>query len=379
MDQPRLARAADAAPGAAAAAPGQQALRQRLSAYTRIALVLQGGGALGAYQAGVMQALEEAGIAPNWVAGISIGAINAALIAGSAPGQRTAALRAFWQQVTEHPVLPPLPWNDPDLLSSLPAPWQAWCSQLQGWRSVLEGQRGFFTPRLPGLGPTEASFYDTAPLRATLEELVDFHRLNDGSVRVTLGTVNVASGQRVVFDNAQTRIGPEHVMASGALPPGFPAVQIDGEYYWDGGVASNTPLAHLLDRPVDGHTLAIQVDLWNAAGPLPQTLAEVVERQKDIQYASRTRLITELAEQAQRQRELLRDLLATLPPEVLAHHPRRAELEAAATDRRCTILHLVYRSKPFDGQAKDYTFGRAEMLSHWQAGLCDMVQTLQQL
>ncbi len=365
MNKPRSAAAA------AAPALDLQALRRQQADYARIALVLQGGGALGSYQAGVMQALEEAGIAPNWVAGISIGSINAALIAGNPPGQRTAALRAFWERVTEHPLLPPLPWNDAQLLACLPGAWQAWCSRMQGWRSVLEGQRGFFLPRLPGVGPTEASFYNTSPLRETLNELVDFDRLNDGAVRVTLGAVNVATGERVVFDNAQTRLRAEHVMASGALPPGFPAVEIDGEYYWDGGVASNTPLAHLLDRPVDGHTLAIQVDLWNAAGPLPQTIEEVAERQKDIQYASRTRLITELVEQTEHQRGLLRDLLASLPPEALAHHPRRAELEAAAVDRHCTLIRLVYRSKPFDGEAKDYTFGSAEMRAHWESGYRD--------
>ena len=354
-------------------------VRAQVAKYDRVALVLQGGGALGAYQCGVMQALEAADIQPHWVAGISIGAINAALIAGNAPGRRTEALRTFWDLVTQQPLLPHLPWDDALTLGWMPLELQPMWSALQGWRAIVEGQRGFFLPRWPlhaGTGPVHASYYDTAPLRSTLERLVDFDRLNHGDTRVTVSAVNVATGNYEVFDSAHMRLTPEHIMASGALPPGFPAVEIDGNFYWDGGLVSNTPLTQVLGGHPSHNTLVFQVDLWSAAGELPDNLLDVAERQKDIQYSSRTRAITHTLERAQHQRHILRQLLARIPPEQRAKDPLCAEVQAMAEDKRYNVLHLIYRNKPFDGQAKDYTFGRAEMRVHWDSGVDDMQRTL---
>ncbi|OYV36273.1 MAG: hypothetical protein B7Z83_06290 [Thiomonas sp. 20-64-5] len=346
--------------------------------YDRIALVLQGGGALGAYQCGVVEALEDCGVHPHWVAGISIGSINAALIAGNAPGQRAAALRAFWETVTQQPLLPTLPWEHGAALGWIPETLQPQLAALQGLRAMFEGQRGFFLPRWPlgGNGPAQASFYDTTPLRDTLDRLVDFDRLNSGETRISVGAVNVRTGNQVVFDSAEMRLGPEHIMASGALPPGFPAVEIDGEFYWDGGLVSNTPLSQVLGGHPSHHTLVFQVDLWSAAGELPKTLLDVAERQKDIQYSSRTRIITNTLQRAQEQRRILRDLLARIPSGVRGRDTLCRQVETMAQDKRYNVIHLIYRDKPFDGQGKDYTFGRAEMRAHWRSGLDDMHRTL---
>jgi predicted acylesterase/phospholipase RssA len=234
-------------------------------AYANIALVLQGGGALGSYQAGVYEGLSEAGIWPNWVAGISIGALNAAVIAGNPPAQRVAQLRAFWEHICRQPWLPPqLHAAFGGHALALPDGVRRWVDQIEAARTIFEGQNGFFVPRplapvLPGVGsPTTASYYDTSPLRATLERFADFDRINrPDEMRVSVGAVQVRTGNLVYFDNTRTTLRPEHFMASGALPPGFPAVEVDGELYWDGGLVSNTPLlaaarhAGVPDRPVE--------------------------------------------------------------------------------------------------------------------------------
>lgn len=346
--------------------------------YDRIALVLQGGGALGAYQCGVVEALEGCGVHPHWVAGISIGAINAALVAGNAPGQRATAMRTFWETVTQQPLLPTLPWEHGAALGWIPETMQPHLAAFQGMRAIVEGQRGFFLPRWPlsGTGAGQASFYDTTPLRDTLEKLVDFDRLNSGETRISVGAVNVRNGNQVVFDSAEMRLGPAHIMASGALPPGFPAVEIDGEYYWDGGLVSNTPLSQVLGGHPSHNTLVFQIDLWSAAGDLPKTLLDVAERQKDIQYSSRTRTITTTLHRAQQQRRILRELLARIPANVRGRDALCKQVDDMAQDKRYNVIHLIYRDKPFDGQGKDYTFGRAEMGAHWSSGLDDMHRTL---
>ena len=351
------------------------AVLEQVRQYDRIALVLQGGGALGAYQCGVVQALEDCGVHPHWVAGISIGSINAALIAGNAPGERTAALRTFWETVTQQPLLPALPWDHGAMLGWIPEPLQPQIAAIQGMRAMFEGQRGFFLPRWPGTWG-QPSYYDTAPLRETLKRLVDFDRLNSGETRISVGAVNVRTGNQVVFDSADMRLGPEHIMASGALPPGFPAMEIDGEFYWDGGLVSNTPLSQVLGGHPSHHTLVFQVDLWSASGELPRTLLDVSERQKDIQYSSRTRTITTTLQRAQQQRHVLRDLLARIPAKVRQTDALCQQVEKMAQDKRYNVIHLIYRDKPFDGQGKDYDFGRAEMRAHWQSGLDDMHRTL---
>jgi NTE family protein len=348
-------------------------------AFACIALVLQGGGALGAYQAGVYEALAEAGIRPDWVAGISIGAINAALIAGNAPDARIEKLRTFWEGITAWPL-----WRWEERLGATLLRGDAarqWHNQISAGLALVGGAPGFFSPRMPppwlnAAGTVEAtSLFDTSGLKRTLEQLVDFDRLNSAEMRFSVGAVNVSSGNFVYFDNRTHTIGPEHVMASGALPPGFPPIEIEGEYYWDGGLVSNTPLQWVVDSRPALDTLAFQVDLWSARGELPRTFAEVSMRQKEIQYSSRTRASTNSFKHIQRLRHAMADLLEQLPSH-LRGGPE-AKLLRDAVDRKVyNIVHLIYRAKKYEGHSKDFEFSRASMREHWRAGYHDAVRTL---
>ncbi|MCK9511767.1 MAG: patatin-like phospholipase family protein [Pigmentiphaga sp.] len=349
-----------------------------------IALLLQGGGALGSYQAGVYQALAEAKLHPDWVAGISIGAINSALIAGNPPKKRVDALRAFWESITSAPLIPPALWSP--LLGS--GGWsgdlsRGWINQMWAFGTLLGGAPGFFRPRAisPWLAPsgTEGaqSFYDTKPLRATLERLVDFDRINAGGMRCSVGAVNVTTGNFVYFDTATHVIDPRHVMASGALPPGFPAIEIDGEFYWDGGLVSNTPLQWVLESQPRQDTLAFQVDLWSARGEYPQDLISQDVRLKDIRFSSRTRHGTDQFRKAQGLRRALARLLERVPDSLKTDDdPELRKLVAAADDKVYNIAHLIYRAKRYEGACKDYEFSRATMEEHWAAGYDDAVLTL---
>ena len=350
--------------------------------YHTIALVLQGGGALGAYQGGVYEALVEAGCHPNWIAGISIGALNAAIIAGNPPERRVERLREFWQTICQSPLLPGFAAAALPLAADLTGALRGAVSGWSVWRTLSEGQAGFFAPRLPPAywlpptGPDRASYYDTAPLRATLERLVDFDRINaPRQMRVSVGAVNVRTGNFVYFDNTEQTLRPEHFMASGALPPGFPAVQIDGEYYWDGGMVSNTPLYQVLSDEGHRNALVFQVDLWSAAGPLPVDLPQVAERSKDIQYSSRTRLVTEFMRRKQEQQRLLHDLMALVPAAKHAD-PAFRQAQAHASRARVNVVHLIYRDKPYEGHYKDYEFSDASRRMHWSSGMEDMRHTL---
>src|SRR6201990_1698947 len=289
----------------------------RIPANAQRVLVLQGGGALGSYQAGAYQALCHHDFEPEWVAGISIGAINAAIIAGNPREKRIGRLKEFWEMVSS-----PLSWSPVakgDHARSL-------FNETSAALIATFGVPGFFTPRMPPapLGPPGSpqsqSYYDPAPLKKTLERLVDFDLINDGNIRLSIGAVGVTSGNLRYFDNFEFRklgkkIGPEHVMASGALPPGFPSVVIEGEHYWDGGIASNTPLDFVLDETVDRDLLIFQVDLFSARGPLPESLLEAAEREKDIRFSSRTRMNTDKNKKIHDARKAVRDLISRLPPE----------------------------------------------------------------
>ena len=397
-----------------------------------IALLLQGGGALGAYQAGVYEALAEAALEPDWVAGISIGAINAALIAGNAPEERVGKLRRFWETVTADPVtgamfgtadaetslldgvaeaaalavaaplaLASSPTRDEAVrnwqeairdalagLSRLEAPVplggdlaRKWANHWEAATALLHGAPGMFAPRPlhPFLHPSgtdgATSFYDTSALKRTLERLVDFDRINAGEMRFSVGAVNVASGNFVYFDNLTHEIRAEHVMASGALPPGLPAVEIDGEHYWDGGLVSNTPLQWVLECADRQDTLAFQVDLWSARGAVPRTLLEAVTRQKEIQYSSRTRASSDQFKKEQRLRSALADLMAKLPQN-LRDTPEFVLLRPEADRAVYNIVQLIYRSKHYEGDSKDFEFSRRSMREHWAAGRSDTVRTL---
>lgn len=370
--------------------PGEDVPAPRLNRppFECIALLLQGGGALGAYQAGVYQALSESQLHPDWVAGISIGAINAALIAGNSPDSRVEKLRRFWEQVTTPPfVAGPLgldafsSWPLDPLAAARGDIARGLANQMSAFLAVLRGASGFFEPRwvMPWLQPSgtleATSYYDTAQLKSTLERLVDFDRINSTEMRFSVGAVNVETGNFVYFDNRKHRISPDHVIASGALPPGFPAMEIEGEHYWDGGLVSNTPLQWVLESEVRQDTLAFQVDLWSARGTFPRTMAEVATRQKEIQYSSRTRASSDRFRYTQRIRNALSNLLQKLPEE-LKDSPELAILEPAASRKAYNLIQLIYRSKQYEGDSKDYEFSRASMEDHWRAGYHDTVRTL---
>ncbi len=334
------------------------------------ALVLQGGGALGAYQAGVFEAMHSQYQVIDWVAGVSIGAINGAIIAGNPPERRVSALREFWREVSSAPgQLVPNWGGDEHLLA-----------QASAGYAMAFGIPGMFHPRpsplwLFGLNAPLPSTFDTKPMHETLCRLVDFDRINQGETRFSVGAVNVRTGNSIYFDNRQQKIGPEHIMASAALPPGFPAVHIDGEDYWDGGVVSNTPLQHVLDNQDRSQPLVVlQVDLFSAKGAMPSTIGEVVARQKDIQYSSRTRMNSNALETELNLAEKLAYLLDRLPPE-LNEDPEVQALRGHLHRESVDIVHLIYRSqRPFP--ASDFEFSRAAVNAHWDAGMRDMVHTL---
>lgn len=336
-------------------------------------LVLQGGGALGSYQAGAYQALCHFDFEPEWVAGISIGAVNAAIIAGNEGHTRVKRLKEFWEMV------------------SAPVPWQPFGKSDQT-RELFNstsaaliatfGVPGFFVPRLPPApmwppgSPQAESYYDTAPLKKTLERLVDFDRINDLKTRLSVGAVSVTSGNFRYFDNYEFKklgktIGPEHIMASGALPPGFPSVVIDGEHYWDGGIASNTPLDFVLDTEVDRDMLIFQVDLFSARGDLPTSLLEAAEREKDIRFSSRTRMNTDKNKQLHNARRAVRDLIGKLP-DYLKNDPSVEFLAKVSRESTVTVVHLIYRSKNYESSSKDYDFSHVAMVEHWESGVRDV-------
>jgi len=344
-----------------------------------IALLLQGGGALGSYQAGVYEALAEAELHPDWIAGISIGAINSAIIAGNHPAERVAKLRGFWEEITANPLLDWAGtladlWLKGDLARGL-------FNQMSANWAMFAGAAGFFALRQPPAwfhpdGALEAtSFYDTKLLKSTLERFVDFDRINSGETRLSVGAVNVRSGNFVYFDTTTHAIGPEHVMASGSLPPGFPSAEIEGEYYWDGGLISNTPLQWVAEYSLGQDTLAFQVDLWSARGELPRNLLEVATRQKEIQYSSRTRANTDHFKRVQRVRTAVSSLLGKLPKELLDGDEIET-LKAFGSHKVYNVVHLIYHARNYEGQSKDYEFSRLSMEDHWRAGYHDAVRTL---
>ena len=342
----------------------------------RVALVLQGGGALGAYQAGVYQALHEAGIEPDFIAGVSIGAINGAIIAGNPPERRLDRLRTFWETITARPAGA---WSWPFPVDG-DEPRRA-VNTLAAVQAMLLGQPGFFTPSLPNpwLSPrgskTATSLYDTAPLRDTLRRLVDFDLLNRNPVRYAAGAVAIRSGNFRYFDTTETTLTPEHVMASGALPPALPMVRIEDECYWDGGLVSNTPLQHVLDHAGSARMLLFQVDLFSSRGRLPRDMMDVLGREKDIRYSSRTRMVTDSYKERFRERRLLRTLLAKVPEDRLTAEEKALKTACEGLPE-LTILHLIYEQAAYEGQAKDYEFSAASMREHWQAGFRDTSATL---
>lgn len=337
------------------------------------ALVLQGGGALGSYQAGAYDELLASGQRFDWVAGISIGAVNGAIICGNPPERRVERLAQFWRQTSSLTTAAPLE-SEATVLKLF--------DETSAAITAAFGAPGFFCPRVPpalpgfSYSPEGLSVYDTAPLRETLRSLVDFDLLNSGVTRFSVGAVNVKTGNFRYFDTARERIDLEHVMASGALPPGLPMIAIGDEYYWDGGVVSNTPLQYVLDyeRP-QRDMLVFQVDLFSARGELPQTLLEVAQREKDIRYSSRTRLNTDLICRLHNLSAAIARLGSKAPKE-LREDPDWRILNDAAHQNKTTIVHLIHRPTVGEGVSKDYEFSRFTMERNWDDGKRDVRKTL---
>ena len=338
----------------------------------RVALVLQGGGALGAYQAGVYQALHEAQIEPDWVCGVSIGAINSAIIAGNPPERRLERLHTFWDRITSRKIWHYTP--DGDIFRKAR-------NFTSSFMTTTLGQPGFFAPHPtnPWLSPagarTATSYYDTAPLRASLLELVDFDRINDKKIRFAVGAVNVLSGNFIYFDNAHDEIVPEHVMASGALPPALPMVKVGTDHFWDGGIVSNTPLQHLLDQEDNLNSLVFQVDLFSARGVLPRDIQDVLARHKDIMYSSRTRHNTDVYRKTHNLKASLYKALSKISEDQLSEEERELK-RGLGNLPEIAILQLIYQQKAYEGDSKDHEFSGTSMREHWTSGYEDTKRTL---
>ncbi|MES2056852.1 MAG: patatin-like phospholipase family protein [Pseudomonadota bacterium] len=336
-----------------------------------VALVLQGGGALGSYQAGVIEGLASSGIEIDWVAGISIGAVNAAIVAGNPPERRVERLTAFWDTVTGS--LPSFPIFPNDHVREFVHEWSA------GF-VAMTGVPGFFSPRMippafatPGT-PEALSFYDSAPLKDTLNELIDWDLLNHGPVRLSVGAVDVESGNFQYFDTTERTIDARHIMASGALPPGLPAVEIDGRLWWDGGLVSNTPLSHVLDNQFD-ETLVFQIDLFSATTEKMKTIMDVMAREKEIRFSSRTREVSSQLMRLRQDREAIRKVLAKLP-EGMHNDPDVVALTARAAEDPVNLVHLIYRANAWEGGSRDFEFSARTMREHWEAGQLAVAETM---
>jgi NTE family protein len=343
-----------------------------LSDYQSIALVLQGGGALGAYQAGVFQALKEAGIEANWLSGVSIGAINASIIAGNKPGDQLDRLRDFWETISARRIWAFTPEGDY---------FRRLRNQTSSMLTMTAGLPGFFKPRdvnpwlqLPGaVGAT--SFYDTGELEHTLNRLIDWNILNDRQRRLSVGAVNVRTGNFRYFDSEIEVIGPRHIIASGALPPAFPAIPIENEHYWDGGIVSNTPLQYLLEQEDVHDTLVFQIDLFSARGILPRDMGDVLARHKDIMYSSRTRNNTDTFRRLHNLRLRLHQALLRLPEDARTEDDK-VFLASMEDVPQINIVHLIYQQKVYESDAKDYEFSGTSMREHWDCGYQDTRKTL---
>ena len=341
----------------------------------RIVLVLQGGGALGAYQAGVYHALHEHDLVPDWVVGTSIGAINAALLAGNEKQDRLPRLKQFWDRIAHPDSIDMTRVGDEQRRSNI------WLATLD---TIVRGVPGFFKPRLMSLfslgmkvAPEEASFYDTSELAGTLDDLVDFNYLNaPGGMRLTVNALRLKCGSLARFDSTEQAIHADHIRASGALPPGFPAVRIDGDLYWDGGLYSNTPLETVLDDVPHVNTLVFMVDLWSAEGPEPTTLDEVQTRLKDVTFASRSKRHIKDYIDTHRMQNKLRDLYAALPAADKSG-AEAAELEALGCGSTMHIVRLPYAGRDWHMASKDINFSKGSIDWRWEQGYQDALRAIQ--
>jgi NTE family protein len=357
-------------PAAKALSPLEAVNEMRTATNGQVVLVLQGGGALGAYQGGVYQALHEAGIEPDWLIGTSIGAINAAIIAGNKPEDRLARLQEFWRRVERSTF-----WG------AFPA-WTGVSDALSSWTTLATGIPGFFETNMRAflgahvpLGADHAGFYSTEPLKKTLEELVDFSLINDKTPRLTVGAAHVRSSVMHYFDSREMELEPAHVMASGALPPAFPAVRIDGELYWDGGILSNTPAERIFEDKPRRSSLIFAVHLWNPTGTEPDTIWQILHRHKDIQYSSRIASHIVRQRESHRLRHVITELLKYVPEE--AHkNPMVKELASYSCRTRMHVVRLLAPRLDNESHTKDIDFTPAGIRARWEAGYADTNKAL---
>jgi NTE family protein len=337
----------------------------------QVVLVLQGGGALGAYQGGVYEALHEAGVEPDWIVGTSIGAINASIIAGNEPEDRLPRLKEFWKRVEAC-----------DFWGAFPA-WAGAADALSSWMTLTSGISGFFEPHTRAfygahmpLGPDGAGYYSTGPLRSTLQDLVDFNFLNRGPVRLTVGAAHVRTSVMHYFDSRDMPLTAAHVMASGALPPAFPAVRIDGELYWDGGILSNTPAERIFEDNPRRNGLIFAVHLWNPTGPEPTTIWETLHRHKDIQYSSRIANHIVRQRESHRLRHVITELLKYVPDDARVD-PKVKELAGYACRTRMHVVRLLAPRLDNESHIKDIDFSPRGIKARWDAGYQDTKRALE--
>lgn len=328
-------------------------------------LVLQGGGALGAYQAGAYEALAEAGFMPDWVAGISIGAINGAIIAGNRPEDRVPRLKRFWEKVSSG-VQGTIPAFEEFL--------RPYFNEASASLTAAFGVPGFFSPRFPPPQlqvhpqPEAVSYYDTGPLALTLAELVDFEYLKAHGPRLSVGAVDIAMGNFEYFESSHRDFGIANIMASGALPPGFPPVKIGSRYFWDGGLVSNTPIDYVMEYDGARQDMCIfQVDVFRARGQVPKTLGEAAEREKDIRFSSRTRFNSDHIKKMQDMSNAAARLARKLPKE-LRDDPDAKLLQQWGCQAKVTLAHLIRHDSGVDSGSKDYEFSRLSVEEHWASG-----------
>jgi NTE family protein len=344
--------------------------------YDRIACVFQGGGALGAYQVGAYRALHEKGYTPNYLAGVSIGGINCAIIAGNPREKQLEKLHTFWDTVTPKLLMDMFmsPYELLDFTHHLH-------NQMGATHALMYGLDGFFKPRVVPPTPfTEGtpdtlSYYETNELRSTLESLIDFDLINDKRVTLCLGAVNVVTGDMVYFNNQKMEITPDHVMASGALPPGFPAIKIGDDYYWDGGIYANSPLITVMDALPELDTLCFVVDCFSLQGRLPKNMDQLQERQKDIRYASHSRRLTNVYASRKNLQLAIQRLGEKLSPEAL-QDPEVKEILALGYAKRFSVVHIIYKGTTFAHSFKDYNFVRSAVNYRMEVGYKNTIDTL---
>ncbi len=333
--------------------------------FPRVAYVLQGGGSLGAYQMGVVKGLLEAGYEPDWLSATSIGAIQAAIIVGNPPNKRIERLEEFWRRVATYTPL--------DMFGELGTT-QTMYNMLGTSSALLWGQPGFFSPKwynggLPVLGdPRSLSYYDTTPLKETLLELIDFDLLNSCPIRLSLGSVQISTGHLIYFNNINYRITPEHIMASAALPPGFPAIEINDELYWDGGVHSNSPLEVILEAIPADDTLCFLIDCFGGHPFIPSNMNEIDERVKDISYSTHAQRTILNYMQRQKMRFAFRDLKKLLTEEQLQKYGDTLDVGAP---HHGTLVHIVYSARIDKAASKDYNFGQVVINKRIETGYSD--------